>query len=134
MSEGLKLGVSGVAGEMAARIRAKDWSATALGPADRWPQSLRTATSICLESGFPMLVCWGPELVMLYNDGYVPVLGAKHPNALGQPLLECWAEIRDMIGPMFRGVMETGRAVCANVGFGTLGHPQRGQTPRARFP
>ena len=114
MSEGLKLGVSGVAGEMAARIRAKDWSATALGPADRWPQSLRTATSICLESGFPMLVCWGPELVMLYNDGYVPVLGAKHPNALGQPLLECWAEIRDMIGPMFRGVTETGRAVYAN--------------------
>jgi len=114
VSEDLKLDVGAVAGEMAARIRAKDWSATALGPAEWWPQSLRTATSICVESGFPMLVCWGPELVMLYNDGYIPVLGAKHPNALGQPLLECWAEIRDMIGPMFRGVMETGRAVYAN--------------------
>jgi hypothetical protein len=51
---------------------------------------------------------------MVYNDGYIPVLGAKHPDALGQPLLECWSEIRDMIGPMFRGVVETGRPVYAN--------------------
>src|SRR5437763_1359007 len=99
---------------MAARIRAKDWSVTALGPAERWPQSLRTATSICVESGFPMLVCGGPELVRLHDDGYIPILGVKHSHALGQPLLDCWAEIREMIGPMFRGVMETGRAVYAN--------------------
>src|SRR5690242_15542047 len=85
--------------EMSARIRAKDWSQTPLGPASAWPQSLRTALSICVDSGFPMFVAWGPQLVMLYNDAAIPVLGAKHPTALGQPILDCWFEIRDIIGP-----------------------------------
>ncbi len=52
-------------GEMGALMRALDWSAISLGPVGDWPQSLRTAVSICLTSRFPMLVWWGPDLVML---------------------------------------------------------------------
>ena len=66
-------------------IRARDWAATPIGPADRWSPSLRTALSICLESRFPILIWWGPEFVMLYNDAYAPLIGSKHPAALGQP-------------------------------------------------
>jgi len=63
-------------------IREIDWSKTALGPVDGWPQSLRTSISICFEFRFPMLIWWGPSLVKFYNDAYIPMLGAKHPRAL----------------------------------------------------
>ncbi len=71
-------------GVMGRLIRQKDWSATPLGPLQAWPQSLRTAVGICTESRYPMAIWWGHGIVQLYNDGYIPVLGAKHPHALGQ--------------------------------------------------
>lgn len=99
-------------GQLGALMRTMDWARTPLGAVAEWPQSLRTSVSICLGTSFPMMIAWGPELPMLYNDGFVPVLGTtKHPQALGQPLLECFEEV---IGPMFRGVMESGQAVGAN--------------------
>ena len=55
-------------GELGALVRAKDWSATPLGPIDGWPQSLKTAVSIVLYCDFPMIVLWGPSLVQIYND------------------------------------------------------------------
>ncbi len=97
-------------GEMGALMRSVDWAATPIGPIQAWPQSLRTAVSICLTSRFPMIVWWGPELTLFYNDGYRPMLGAKHPRSMGQPGLECWAEIRDIIGPMLHKVLSTGEA------------------------
>jgi hypothetical protein len=63
-----------------------DWSRTRLGPVERWPEALRTSVSACLECAFPIVIWWGPELAILYNDEYRTVLGpAKHPAALGQP-------------------------------------------------
>ncbi len=98
-------------GEMGKLMRTLDWSQTPLGPVEQWPQSLRTAVSICLASRFPMLIWWGPELVMLYNDAYRPLLGTtKHPQAMGQRGRECWPEIWDIIGPMLEGVLTQGEA------------------------
>jgi PAS domain S-box-containing protein len=97
--------------EMAARMRAHDWASTPLGPVETWPPALLTSVSICLDCAFPIFVWWGPELVILYNDEYVPVLGpAKHPAALGQPAAKIWAEIWHVIGPMIAQVMEHGKA------------------------
>ncbi|HEX8245967.1 MAG TPA: PAS domain-containing protein, partial [Longimicrobium sp.] len=79
-------------GELGALIRAKDWSATPLGPVEGWPQSLKTAVSIALYTEFPTIVLWGPELVQLYNDRYRVLMGAKHPGGLGQRNRECWPE------------------------------------------
>jgi hypothetical protein len=73
---------------MAALIRAKDWSKTLLGSADSWPPSLTLVVNTMLASGFPMAVRWGPDFVMIYNDGYRPILGDKHPRALGLPFRE----------------------------------------------
>ncbi|HSF60051.1 MAG TPA: ATP-binding protein, partial [Candidatus Binatia bacterium] len=97
-------------GEMGALIRSMDWSKTPLGPIESWPHSLRTTLSICLASRFPMAVWWGPEITQLYNDGYRPFLGIKHPRSMGQPGDECWAEIWDVCGPLYRKVMETGES------------------------
>src|SRR5581483_9944684 len=96
--------------EMSRRIRAYDWSKTPLGPIENWPQSLKTTVSICLASRFPIVLYWGREYVVLYNDSYSAILGAKHPAALGQRCRECWAEIWDTIGPMLNSVFEKGEA------------------------
>ncbi len=89
-------------------MRSYDWASSAVGPIDTWPQSLRTALSIVLESRYPMYIAWGRDFVQFYNDGYLPILGAKHPAALGQRSRETFAEIWEFIGPMFEEVMRSG--------------------------
>src|ERR1700761_5667539 len=79
---------------MSALIRAKDWSKTPLGDRDRWPSSLTLVVNLLLASGFPMAVRWGPDFIMVYNDGYRPILGDKHPYALGLPFREVWPEVQ----------------------------------------
>ncbi|WP_170990981.1 SpoIIE family protein phosphatase [Herbidospora galbida] len=97
-------------GVMGAMIAAHDWSGTPLGPIDMWPVGLRGALGVCLASEFPMVIFWGPELTQLYNDAFVPILGEKHPSALGAPAEETWREVWDVVGPMLNGVVESGRA------------------------
>ena len=93
-------------GEMERLIREMDWSKTALGPIASWPQSLRTSIRIALDCAFPIVIWWGPELVILYNDEYKMIIGpAKHPFALGERGRKVWAEIWDVIGPMLSQVM-----------------------------
>jgi PAS domain S-box-containing protein len=95
---------------MQQRIDQFDWSSTPIGPAESWPQSLRTSLSICLASRFPILIWWGPELIKLYNDAYAPILGSKHPHALGARGRDVWPEIWPVIGPMLDQVMYEGQA------------------------
>ena len=85
---------------MGARMRAMDWSATPLGPLTLWPQGLRTAVGIMLNSLHPMFLAWGPQMTFLYNDAYAPILGSKHPDALSRPFQDVWAEIWPDIWPM----------------------------------
>jgi PAS domain S-box-containing protein len=97
-------------GEMGALMRTRDWSDTLLGPPVDWPESLQLSTSICISSRFDLIVWWGSDLIMLYNDSYRRTLGAKHPFALGRPGREVYPEIWDVIGPMLHHVMRTGEA------------------------
>ena len=102
-------------GEMGALMRSRDWSKTAFGPVSEWPQSLRTALRICLDSRFPILIWWGPELRLLYNDAYKPALGTtKHPKSLGATGREVWGDIWETIGPLLERVMQTGQASWEN--------------------
>ncbi len=96
-------------GEMGARMRKLDWSATVLGPLEQWPQSLRACVRVILGSGYPMLVCWGPDYTMLYNDAYGPLIGTKHPAALGCSIREVLSETWDYLGPRFDRVMTHGQ-------------------------
>jgi two-component sensor histidine kinase len=84
-------------GEMGAAMRAFDWASTPLGPPEAWPQTLRTCLRIMLASRQPMWVWWGPELINFYNDAYLPIIGDKHPRALGRRARQVWAEIWDQI-------------------------------------
>jgi signal transduction histidine kinase len=87
-------------GEMGALMRSHDWIRSPLGPPERWPQSLRSIVGLLLNSKFPMFLVWGPELAFLYNDGYRPIFGGKHPAALGRPFAQVWSEIWDDIRPL----------------------------------
>jgi PAS domain S-box-containing protein len=91
-------------------IRAHDWSETPLGPIDGWSLSLRTMVSFMLANRFPLLLWWGPEYISIYNDPYRPVLGAKHPWALGKPVRECWSEIWDVLRPLIDAPFHGGPA------------------------
>jgi PAS domain S-box-containing protein len=95
-------------GFMGDLIRSTDWSGSPLGEPQFWPQSLRTALSVCLNSPIVSALYWGPEFRVLYNDAYAPALAERHPHMLGQPLQEVWAEIWDVLGPQLISVVETG--------------------------
>ena len=86
-------------GEMGARVSRHDWAATPLGPIASWPASLRIAAGMVLSSRFPCCLVWGRELITLYNDAFVPILGAK-PDPLGRPFSEIWREAWSLIGPI----------------------------------
>ena len=94
-------------GDAGALARSIDWSATPIGPVEGWSPALRAAASLVLNNHSGMLLWWGPEFVQIYNDAYRPVLGDKHPRAMGQRFADCWSEVFDILGPMaerpFRG-------------------------------
>jgi PAS domain S-box-containing protein len=101
-------------GEMGARMRAFDWSATPLGPPETWPQGLKNAVGVLLPSRAQICVFWGPDHLNLYNDAYRPILGLKHPWALGLPGREVWSEIwDDVLRPLLTQVVEQGEAFWA---------------------
>ena len=100
-------------GDTALLCRSLDWSATALGEVAGWPSSLRTVVRMCLDAAtVPMAIWAGPELTLIYNQGYADVLGAPtHPAALGRPAREVWLESWSRLGPQLRRVMEHGECV-----------------------
>ena len=87
-------------GALGALIRSHDWSASPLGGAAGWPVALRTMLELILDARQPMFIAWGTDRILLYNDAYSAMLGAKHPSALGGRLLEVWAEARETLSPM----------------------------------
>src|SRR5262249_16789980 len=87
-------------GEMGAHIRAFDWSQTPIGSVESWSPALRMMVRFLLANRFPLLLWWGPQYISIYNDPYRPVLGTKHPWALGQPVATCWSEIWHILQPL----------------------------------
>jgi PAS domain S-box-containing protein len=98
-------------GKMGALMRGFDWSSTACGEPAHWPQPLRTVIRLILNTGHPMYVWWGPDLLCFYNDAYSQSIGPEHhPGSLGQPARLVWEETWDTIGPQIEQVMAGGGA------------------------
>jgi PAS domain S-box-containing protein len=104
------LGFINGGGDMGRSIRDYDWTRTPLGAPAFWSQSLKTLVELMLASTQPMFMGWGADMTWLYNDAFVPILGRKHPAALGMPALEVWAEAKESLAPMFARVF-AGEAV-----------------------
>src|SRR5580658_4273873 len=97
-------------GEMATRMRELDWSATPLGPVERWPQALRTSVRTVLDSACAMAICWGSDFAYLYNDAYMPFIGIKHPMALGRPCREVFPEASHIVDILYDGIVRERKA------------------------
>jgi PAS domain S-box-containing protein len=96
---------------MGERIRSHDWNETHFGPVEGWSPTLRSALSICLNSGFPIAIYWGPRFLLLYNDAWSAIPGDKHPRALGKPGPEVWPEIWPDLEDQFRSVLREGDSI-----------------------
>ncbi len=93
-------------GATAELIRSLDWSSNPLGVCEDWPQTQRIVTDLLLACPFPMIALWGPELIQVYNDGYLTLMGAKHPAGMGQPTEECWPEVWEFNEPIYKRVWQ----------------------------
>ena len=91
-------------------LDAVDWASTPLGPVESWSPTLRGAVDLMLHSKFPMTLLWGQEFVLVYNDAYAPMIGDKHPAALGLPAEAAFPEAWSQVGPMMRTVTATREA------------------------
>ena len=96
---------AGGGGAMGARLRSFDWGSTPLQSIGTWTDALRMTVDQMMASHFPACLFWGEDLIMIYNDGYTPILGDK-PDALGQPLAVVWSEVWDSLEPMARRALE----------------------------
>lgn len=94
--------------DMRSRIAAFDWASTPLGPPAQWSPTLQTAVDLCLGSRMCSCLYWGPDHLIIYNDAYSTILGAKHPRALGQRAAAVWPEIFDVLGPLMAQTYTTG--------------------------
>ena len=90
---------------MADLIGAFAWESTPLGPARCWPPGLRAAVSLMLDAPQPVAIGWGAGLATIYNDGFVPLIGEGHPDALGAPFAEAWGEAWDRYRPLVAATM-----------------------------
>ena len=82
-------------GKMGALLRQYDWSKTPLGRLETWPQSLRTTVGLVLNSHVPIVLLWGEDGIMIYNDAYSVFVGARHPALFGSKVREGWPEVAD---------------------------------------
>ena len=81
-------------GQMAERIASHDWSKS-LGPISSWPVSLSTAVGLLVHSPVPIVLLWGEDGIMIYNDAYSVFAGGRHPQLLGSKVREGWPEVAD---------------------------------------
>ncbi|MES1972432.1 MAG: PAS domain-containing protein [Pseudomonadota bacterium] len=98
-------------GEMGERIRAFDWTAHPLGPAQDWPAALKVAVSLCLHSSFATAIYWGPDLHLIYNDSWARAFDDRQPRALGQRGAEARRDSWALIGPQFAAVVASGEGL-----------------------
>ncbi|MEU9661752.1 SpoIIE family protein phosphatase [Streptomyces chartreusis] len=81
------------AGEFGELLAGIEWAATPLGPPESWPGPLVDTLRLMLTSEHGMALYWGTEFATLYNLGSSPIVGAKHPWALGRPYKDVFPEV-----------------------------------------
>jgi hypothetical protein len=75
-------------GEIASLINQFDWAKTPIGPLSNWPANLKSVVAIVLRAKVPMILLWGADGVMIYNEDYAAFAGQRHPVSLGSNVRE----------------------------------------------
>ncbi len=92
--------------ETARAILLHDWSATGLGPMNGWSPDLRSAVRMVCRAPASMALLWGPEGLLIYNQGYREIVGERHPAALGASAFSVWPEAESFNRDVVRRVGE----------------------------
>lgn len=95
-------------GEMADLVRSHDWGSTPLGPIENWSRELVAIVNLTLCSPAPARTLWGPDMILIYNDGYRPMPGKRHPDALGKPARQVYREAWYIVGPLLEEAYASG--------------------------
>lgn len=90
---------------MGAMLREKDWGNTKFGLMGKWSPSLVSMVSLVIMSASPMALWYGKEHLLIYNDGYIPIAGKKHPTCFGGSAIEYWEDEWSKMESAFTGVM-----------------------------
>ncbi len=80
-------------------ITQRDWAATPVGPQAAWPDALRMALNLILNSPESMFLAWGDELTFFFNDAYIPILGPRLERAMGAAMPELWSDVWEDVRP-----------------------------------
>ncbi|KAI2472545.1 hypothetical protein F4781DRAFT_428246 [Annulohypoxylon bovei var. microspora] len=94
--------------------RSRDWASTPLGPIEDWSTELRQMANLVMGSPNPVALYWGPEFITIYNEAYVAVAGAKHPDLMGQSYKVAWGEIWPELQPVLESAWKSGQATMKN--------------------
>lgn len=90
-------------------IRCVDWASTPLGPSEEWPDDLHRMFTFLMIDSRPTALYWGKKDTLIYNEGFVPLAGKKHPDILGKSVTEAWPEVYDKMQQVMKTVMATGK-------------------------
>ncbi|OTB04491.1 hypothetical protein M426DRAFT_58670 [Hypoxylon sp. CI-4A] len=94
--------------------RSIDWTSTPLGPIENWCSELRQMANLVMGSPNPVALYWGPEYTTIYNEAYVALAGAKHPQLMGQSYRDAWDEIWLDYQPILESAWKSGQATMKN--------------------
>jgi PAS domain S-box-containing protein len=95
---------------VAALLASTDWSDVGLGPDRGRPAELVHALRTIGSVPHPLAVCWGPELLVLYNDAMAVGLGDRHPGAFGRPAGQVFGAAGERVTSVLRQAFATGAA------------------------
>jgi len=95
-------------GELRSLIAGFDWQTTSLGPRETWSANLKAAVDIITASPAAMVILWGSDGTMIYNDGYARIAGHRHPELLGRSVFQSFPELsefnRYVLGEVLKGI------------------------------
>ena len=100
-----------LSGECGPLIKAFDWASTPIGPIASWPRSLKGYVSMILALPTPAIIFWGPRQTQIYNDGYIAIIGPRHPRHYGATFKDCWPDTYPTIYPWMQKVLQNGEVI-----------------------
>ncbi len=96
------------AGAVAPAFAGADWGQSPVGPPDGWSVALKAALALILPAKAEIVLFWGPDFVVFYNEAYASTIGLKHPHALGRPACEHRAGLWNDLGALLSRVRDEG--------------------------
>ncbi|OCL02455.1 hypothetical protein AOQ84DRAFT_182167 [Glonium stellatum] len=94
-------------------FRSIDWAQTSLGPTSSWSPQLRSAVNAVMMDMHASVLFWGEDVVIIYNEAYIEVLGALHP-CMGTSARVAFRDYWGHFEPIVQYNKATGRTMAVN--------------------